>query len=210
VLVHGAFADSSSWTRVIQRLQSHGIRVTAAANPRRGISIDSAYIANMIDQIHGRVIAVGDSYDGAVNSNAASMAKNVVGLIFVAAFARDEGEQLGAVASGSKDSVLNTAQVSLRYPTGNGGETAVEFAIHPSKVHAVFAADLPVEPAAVMAATQHPVAELAFSEPNGPPTWRTLPGWAMVATGDKAAGTDVVRSIAERTGATVTEFEGSM
>jgi hypothetical protein len=157
VLVHGAFADSSSWTRVIQRLQSHGIRVTAAANPRRGISIDSAYIANMIDQIPGRVIAVGDSYDGAVNSNAASMAKNVVGVIFVAAFARDEGEQLGAVASGSKDSVLNTAQVSLRYPTGNGGETAVEFAIHPSKVHAVFAADLPVEPAAVMAATQHPV-----------------------------------------------------
>jgi hypothetical protein len=85
----------------------------------------------------------------------------------------------------------------------------VEFAIHPSKVHDIFAADLPVEPAAVMAATQRPVAELAFSEPNGPPTWRTLPGWAMVATGDKAAGTDVVRSIAERAGATVTEVEGS-
>jgi hypothetical protein len=116
--------------------------------------------------------------------NAASMAKNVVGLVFVAAFAPDEGEQLGAVASGSKDSVLNTAQVSLRYPTGNGGETAVEFAIHPSKLHDVFAADLPVEQAAVMAATQRPVAGLAFSEPNGlPPGGPCLAGrWSQWAT----------------------------
>src|SRR5207302_11071219 len=87
---------------------------------------------------------------------------------------------------------------SLRYPTGNGGETAVEFAIHPSKLHDVFAAHLPLEQATIMAATQRPVTELAFSEPIGPPTWRTLPSLAVVATGDKAAVTDVVRSIAER------------
>ena len=209
VLVHGAFADSSSWTGVIQRLRAAGVQVTAAANPLRGISIDSAYVASFIDQIPGPVLAVGHSYGGAVISNAASMAKNVVGLVFVAAFAPDEGERLGEVESGSKDSVLNSALVPRRYPTGNGAETAVEFAIDPAKIHDAFAADLPVEQAAIVGATQRPVAELAFSEPNGRPAWKTLPSWAVVATGDKAAGTDVVRSMAERAGATITEAEGS-
>ena len=115
VLVHGAFADASSWTGVIQRLQTRGVQVTAPANPLRGISIDSAYIASVIDQISGPVLAVGHSYGGAVISNAASMTKNVVGLVFVAAFAPDEGERLGAVTGGSKDSVLNSALVPRRY-----------------------------------------------------------------------------------------------
>src|ERR671932_1388562 len=101
VLVHGAFADSSSWTGVIERLQAAGVRVTAAANPLRGISVDSTYVASFIDQIPGPVLAVGHSYGGAVISNAASMAKNVVGLVFVAAFAPEEGERLGEVTSRS-------------------------------------------------------------------------------------------------------------
>ena len=209
VLVHGAFADASSWTGVIQRLQKRGVQVTAPANPLRGISIDSAYIASVIDQISGPVLAVGHSYGGAVISNAASMAKNVVGLVFVAAFAPDEGERLGAVTSGSKDSVLNSALVPRRYPTGNGAETAVEFVIDPAKIHDAFGADLSVELAKIVGATQRPVAELAFSEPNGRPAWKTLPSWAVVATADKAAGTDVVRSMAERAGATITEVDGS-
>src|ERR671929_1238506 len=119
VLVHGAFADSSSWTQVIERLQAAGVQVIAPANPLRGISIDSAYLASVFDQIPGPVLAVGHSYGGAVISNAASMAKNVVGLVFVAAFAPDEGERLGEVESGSKDSVLNSALVPRRYPTGS-------------------------------------------------------------------------------------------
>src|SRR5438105_1886298 len=209
VLVHGAFADASSWTGVIQRLQARGVQVTAPGNPLRGISHDSAYLASVLDQIPGPVIAVAHSYGGAVISNAASMAKNVVGLVFVAAFAPDEGERLGEVTGGSKDSVLNTALVPRRYPTGNGAETAVEFAIDPGKIHDAFAADLPVELAAIVGATQRPVAELAFSEANGRPAWKTLPSWAVVATGDKAAGTDVVRSMAERAGATITEVDGS-
>ena len=209
VLVHGAFADASSWTGVIERLQAGGVQVTAPANPLRGIAIDSAYLASVFDQIPGPVLAVGHSYGGAVISNAASMAKNVVGLVFVAAFAPDEGERLGEVASRSKDSLLGTAQVPLHYPKGPGGEGAVEFAMDPAKVHDVFAADLPVEQAAVAGATQRPVAELAFSEPNGRPAWKSLPSWAVVATADKAAGTDVVRSMAERAGATITEVEGS-
>jgi pimeloyl-ACP methyl ester carboxylesterase len=209
VLVHGAFADASSWNEVIERLQADGVEVTAPANPLRGISIDSAYIASLLEQIPGPVLAAGHSYGGAVITNAATSANNVVGLVYVAAFAPDEGETLSGIESDSKDSVLNTALMQLQYPTGEGEETAVEFAIDPAKFHDAFAADLPAEQTAVMAATQRPVAELGFSEPTGEPAWKSLPAWAVVATGDKAAGADVVSSMAERAGAKITEVEAS-
>ena len=209
VLVHGAFADASSWNGVIERLQTAGMHVTAPANPLRGIAHDSAYIAAFLEQIPGPVLVVGHSYGGAVISNAATDASNVVGLVFVAAFAPEEGERLGEVESGSRDSVLMSALVQLRYPIGDGTETAVEFAIDPAKFREAFAADLPPEQTAVMAATQRPVAESAFSEPSGRPAWKSSPAWAVVATGDKAAGADVIRSMAERAGATITEAEGS-
>jgi pimeloyl-ACP methyl ester carboxylesterase len=209
VLVHGAFADSSSWNGVIERLQAKGVQLTAAANPLRGISIDSDYVASVLDETPGPVVAVGHSYGGAVITNAAKQAKNVVGLVYVAAFAPDEGETLGEVEAGSKDSVLNSAQVQLHYPAANGGEPAVESAIDPEKFHDAFAADLPTGETKIMAATQRPVAALAFTEQSGPPAWKDLPCWAVVATGDKAAGTDVIRSEAERAGATITELEGS-
>src|SRR4051794_19192311 len=131
VLVHGAFADGSSWNGVIERLQEEGIRVTAPVNPLRGIAIDSAYIASLIHQTPGPVIAVGHSYGGAVITNAATNTNNVVGLVYVAAFAPDEGERLGEIEDGSKDSVLNTALIPLQYPAGQDQETAVEFAIDP-------------------------------------------------------------------------------
>ena len=184
-------------------------RVTAPAIPLRGIAYDSAYTASFLRQIPGPVLAVGHSYGGAVISNAATDAGNVVGLVFVAAFATDEGERLGEVESTSKDSVLMPALVPLQYPTGDGAATATEFAIDPAQFHDAFAADLPSEQTAVMAATQRPVAELAFSEPSGPPGWKSLPSWAVVATGDKAAGADVIRSMAKRAGATITEADGS-
>ena len=209
VLVHGAFADASSWTGVIQRLQARGIPVIAPPNPLRGISIDSAYIASVFDQIPGPVLAVGHSYAGAVIANAATKARNVVGLVFVAALAPEEGERLGEAESSSKDSVLMSALVPFKYPTGKNGETAMEFAINPAQFRDVFAADLPAEQTVVMAARQRPVSELAFSEPSGAPAWKTLPSWAVVATGDRAAGTDVIRSMAERAGATITEVAGS-
>jgi len=207
VLVHGAFADASSWNGVIERLQANGVKVTAPANPLRGIAHDSAYTASLFEQTPGPVLAVGHSYGGAVITNAASEANNVVGLVFVAAFAPDEGETLGEVEAGSKDSVLNSALFTLNYPTADG--TEVEFAIHPDKIHDAFAADLPAEQAALMAATQRPVAEAAFSERTGPPAWKRLPSWTVLATGDKAAGTDVIRAQAERADATITEVEGS-
>ena len=208
VLVHGAFADASSWTGVIERLLAKGIRVTAPANPLRGIAGDSAYIAAVIEQIDGPVVAVGHSYGGAVITNAATDAKNVVGLVYVAAFAPEEGEKLGAAQAESKDSILNSALVPQQYPTAEGG-SATEFFIDPAKARGAFAGDLSDAQAALIAVTQRPVAESAFSEPNGPPAWRHLPSWAVVANADKAAGTDLVRSMAERAGAKITDVEGS-
>jgi pimeloyl-ACP methyl ester carboxylesterase len=208
VLVHGAFADASSWNGVITRLQAKGVPVMAPANPLRGIAADSAYLAAVLAQIEGPVVAVGHSYGGAVITNAATDAKNVAGLVYVAAFAPDEGETLGAAEAGSKDSVLNSALVPRQYPTANGG-SATEFYIDPSKARDAFAGDLSDEQAALIAATQRPVSELAFSEASGPPAWKGRPSWAVVATADRAAGTDVVRSMAERAGAKITEVDGS-
>jgi pimeloyl-ACP methyl ester carboxylesterase len=209
VLVHGAFADASSWNGVVERLLPQGHHIVAPANPLRGLTLDTAYIASVLNQIDGPVVLVGHSYGGAVNTNAATKAKNVVGLVFVAAFAPDNGETLGGVEANSKDSVLNSALVQRMYPTGKDGETAPEFTVDPAKFHDAFAADVPEHQAAVMAATQRPLAAGAFSEASGAPAWKTVPSWAVVAVGDKAAGTDVIRSMAQRAGAKIIEIKGS-
>jgi pimeloyl-ACP methyl ester carboxylesterase len=208
VLVHGAFADASSWNGVIELLQAQGMKVTAPANQLRGISIDSAYTASLIEQIDGPVLAVGHSYGGAVITNAAAQAKNVVGLVYVAAFAPEEGEKLGDVAPNSKDSVLNDALVPFQY-TRADGETGTEFAIDPAKVHDAFAGDLDPVQVALIGATQRPIADLAFGEPTTAAAWKDLPSWAVVATGDRAIGADLVRSMADRSGAAITVVDGA-
>lgn len=209
VLVHGAFADSSSWAGVIERLQAKGVPVVAVANPLRGISADSAYLASVFAQIPGPVLAVAHSYGGAVISNAATGAQNVVGLVFVAAFAPDTDEILGDVTAESKDSILMPALRQREYPTGRNGETAPEFFIDPAMFRSAFAADLPEARTAVMAATQRPIAAAAFSDRSGPPAWKSLPSWAVVATEDKAAGADLVRTMARRAGADIVEIDSS-
>lgn len=209
VLVHGAFADSSGWAGVIERLQGAGIAVTAAVNPLRSVSHDAAYVASFVQQIPGPVLLVGHSYGGVVITNAASAAGNVVGLVYVSAFAPDEGESLMDIEVDSKDSVLNSSLLPLQYPTVQGAETAVELIINPEKYHEAFAADLPEEQTKVMALYQRPAAALAFSETSGAPAWKSLPSWAVVATGDKAAGTDVLRTMATRAEATITDVDGS-
>ena len=208
VLVHGAFADSSSWNGVIERLQAKGVQVTAPANPLRGLTADSAYLVGVLGQTPGSVLLVGHSFGGAVISDAAHRASNVVGLVFVAAFAPEAGEILGQVTPTSKDAILGTALVPHQYPKATGG-TATEYVVDPPKFHDVFAADLQDDQAAVLAATQRPVADAAFSDVMGTPAWKDLPSWAVVATGDKAAGTDLVRSMAARAGATTTEIDAS-
>src|ERR671917_1911539 len=140
VLVHGAFADASGWNDVVERLHAEGFKVTAPANPLRGVEIDSAYIASLLSQMPGPVVAVGHSYGGAVITNAATDAQNVVGLVYVAAFAPDEGETLGEAEGGSRDSVLLSALVPHQYPTDGG--TATEFSIDPAKARDAFASDV--------------------------------------------------------------------
>jgi len=207
VLVHGAFADAGSWAGVVELLLAEGVKVQAPANPLRGLAADAAYVRSVIEQIEGPVLAVGHSYGGAVITNAATGLANVRGLVYVAAFAPDEGEALGDVEAGSTDSVLNAALKPATYPTD--GEPAPELYVDPTRFHEAFASDLPPDQSAVLGASQRPVAAAAFAEKTGSPAWKTLPSWAVVAAGDKAAGADVIRSMAERAGADAIELEGS-
>ena len=209
LLVHGVAADGSSWAGVIERLQAAGVGVRALVNPLRGLAADSAYVARAIQQTPGPVLAIGHSYGGAVITNAATNADNVVGLVYVAAFAQEEGETLQDIEGTSRDSALGPALREMQYPTGQGSQTAVELFVDPGLFHAVFAGDLPAVQAAVLGAVQRPCAAAAFGERSGPPAWKRLPAWAVVATGDKAVGSDVVRSMAERARAGIVEVEGS-
>ena len=132
--------------------------VKAIVNPLRGVSADAAYVASAIDQIDGPVLAVGHSYGGAVITNATTNSKNVVGLVYVAAFAPDEGETLGPIIGSSKDSKLLAAVQETRFPTGNGSDTAAEVSIDAAKFHEVFTADLSPEESDVLAVSQRPIA----------------------------------------------------
>ena len=207
VLVHGAFADASGWSGVIERLLAAGVRVQAVANPLRGITADADYVASVFRHIAGPVLAVGHSYGGAVITNAASAADNVVGLVYIAAFAPDEGESLGEIESRSTDSILPAALRPYEDPSTSG--ILPELSIDPAQFRAAFAADLPESQTSVMAVSQRPIAVAAFQEKTGVPAWRNLPAWAVVATADKAAGSDVVRSMAQRAGAQITEVDAS-
>lgn len=131
----------------------------------------------------------------------------MVGLVFVAAFAPDDGEWLGDVTARSKDAILGPALLQRKYPIGRDGETGVEFVVNPARFHEVFAADLPADLSAILAAGQRPIAQSAFSEKAGPPAWKSIESWAVVARGDKAAGADIVRSMAQRAGAKIVEVE---
>jgi pimeloyl-ACP methyl ester carboxylesterase len=220
VIVHGAFTDASSWmgfgghgllghggNGVIERLQRQGYSVIAPPNPLRGVRSDSAYIASVINQIDGPILLVAHSYGGAVISNAGAKASNVVGLVYVAALIPEEGERLTDVQS--KDSILNPLLIERHYPTGSDGETATEYSIDPAHFRRAFAADAPEERTRLMAAAQRPIAGAAFADTSGPVAWKTLPSWAIIATEDVGAGTDIVRSMAQRAGAKVTELKGS-
>ncbi len=208
VLVHGAFADGGSWAGVAERLLGAGVEVLTPAIGLRGIALDSEYLASVFAQIDGPVVAVGHSYGGAIISNAAAGASNVAGLVFVCGFAPEENEKLSDVEGTSRDSALGTALVQRQYPLG-GGQSAVELYVDTAKFPAVFAGDLPPVQAAVLGSSQRPVAAAAFDEPNGAPAWKALPSWAVVATGDKAAGADVTLMMARRANATITELDGS-
>ncbi|WP_408004316.1 alpha/beta fold hydrolase [Zestomonas carbonaria] len=196
VLVHGAFAESSSWNGVAARLESEGYPVVAAANPLRGVKNDSDYVADIVGHTPGPVILVGHSYGGTVISNAVHGQDNVKALVYVAAFALEKGE--------------TTAELSGRYPGGTLGSALAQpvelrngdkdLYIQQDKFHQQFAADVPAEEAALMAATQRPITVAALNEPAGDPAWKQLPSWFIYGTADKNVPEAALEFMAERAG----------
>jgi pimeloyl-ACP methyl ester carboxylesterase len=209
VLVHGAFADASSWSGVISELQSSGVSVTAPANQLRGIPTDAAYLTSFVDQVDGPTILVGHSYGGALITQSGTDARDVVGLVFVAAFAPEADEKLADINARYPDIPLSAAQRTLTYPTGDG-TSGTEVLIDEASFRDAFCADVAAEQARVMALTQRPVAVDAFtSVVTGTPAWRSLPSWAVVATADHAIHPDAERDMAKRAGAEVVELDAS-
>jgi pimeloyl-ACP methyl ester carboxylesterase len=207
VLVHGAFADASSWSRIVPRLHEAGAKVEAVPNPLRGLTYDGEYVASLVGQIDGPVLLVAHSYGGPVITYAASKATNVKGLVYIASFGLDQGVgTLESVAS-FPPSELGTALLPRAYPLGD--ETGTELYIQPEHYHSVFCADLPAQEAAVLAVSQRPGSELAFGEPLAvEPGWKTVPSWFGVAGADHAINPDSERAAAQRMGATTVEIEG--
>jgi len=208
LLVHGAFADASGWAGVIPALQAAGVDVIAPANPLRGLAVDAAYIAGVAGEIDGPVLLAGHSYGGAVITTAGAQAGNVVGLVYIAAFAVDEGESALDVAGRFPQSRLNQALRPATFTTGCG-EPGVELYIKNDAFPEVFAADLPEHLTTVMAVTQRPIAAAALEAKSQAAAWRTLPSWYAVATADQAIHPDAQRFMAKRAGAQTVEVNAS-
>jgi pimeloyl-ACP methyl ester carboxylesterase len=206
VLVHGGFADASFWVPVIRELQAGGLPVLAPANPLRGLAADAEYIAGVVRQIDGPVLLVGHSYGGAVISVAGAAAANAVGLVYVAAFALDEGESFAEIFERFGATPLMDAVRPGSYPVAGG--TAVELTIAPELYQSAFAADLPSELTEVLAVSQRPFAAI-FDDRAQAAAWKTLPSWAIVATADQAIPPDAERHMAARAGAQTVEADAS-
>ncbi|GEL98281.1 alpha/beta fold hydrolase [Cellulomonas terrae] len=210
VLIHGAFADASGWGGVISRLTAAGHTVYAPANPLRSVSGDAAYVRSFVSTIEGPVILVGHSYGGAVITNAAVGADNVRALVYVAAFALDEGEAAGpATALGSDGPPPDLTQVIVVRPFPDAGEGNADAYLDPAIFPQTFCQDLPPEEGAIMAVSQRPAALATLGEPSGPPAWRTLPSWYLVASQDRVIPPAAERAMAARAGSTTVEIDSS-
>jgi|SRR5690606_30513802 len=197
VLVHGAFAESASWNGVITRLQSHGVKTVAVANPLRSLAGDAAYVRDVIATIGTPVVLVGHSYGGMVITEAAADNEAVVALVYVSAFAPDSGQSAFELSTSAPGSTLGEALAA--YPVATGGN---EFAIRTEAFHHQFAADVAEDVAALMAATQRPVTEAALSEglPTAHPAWKSTPSWHVFGDQDLNIPVAVFRAGAERAG----------
>ncbi|MFJ8996513.1 alpha/beta fold hydrolase [Streptomyces sp. NPDC102279] len=207
VLVHGAFADASSWSGVTRRLQRQGYTVVAAANPLRDLDGDAAYVSSVLDGITGPVVLVGHSYGGEVITNAAVGHPNVKALVYVAAFAPEQGESGLALTGRFPGSQLGAHLTVRPFPQAAGG-TGSEATVDPAAFHAVFAADVPDRTSEEMASAQRPVALAALAAPSGVPAWKTIPSWYLVAGSDQAIPAAAERFMAQRAGAHTTEVKG--
>ncbi|MER6536866.1 alpha/beta hydrolase [Streptomyces sp900105755] len=185
VLLHGAFADASSWNGVVQKLQRNGYTVAAPANPLRGVAQDSAYLASFLKSITGPVILVGHSYGGEVISQAAVGNDNVKALVYINALMPDKGESQVTLAAKFAPAPLTKALKPVPFQAGPGS-TGTDVYIQPDKLHQVFAADLPTSQTTVMAATQRPIAMSAFADKLTGAAWHTKPVYALVGRQDMA------------------------
>ncbi len=197
VLVHGAYAESSSWNDVVPPLVDEGHRVIAWAAPLRGIAQDAVALADLVRSVDGPVVLVGHSYGGALLTNVPTDAGDVRGLVFIAGYALEPGESCADASSLAPGGTLGPALV--RVPLTGG---AVDTYIDPARYHQQFAEDLPEALTALMAVTQRPVAEAALGEPSGDsPSWRTVPSWFLFGELDRNIPAGAHRIMAERAGA---------
>jgi pimeloyl-ACP methyl ester carboxylesterase len=209
VLEHGAWADASSWDKVIAGLQRRGFTVYAPPNPLRGLPQDSAYLHDFLTQnaaLQGKpVVLVGHSYGGAVITNAAVGDPEVKALVYVDAFIPDQGETLQDLSSARPGSCLGAPGVfnPVPYPGGPPGD--VDLYLNPDVVPGCFASGLPAPQAAVIAATQRPLAFSTLTEPSGPPAWKTIPSWAVIGTADRVIPPAELTFMAQRAGAHITD-----
>lgn len=208
VLVHGAFADASSWAKVTERLQRKGYTVYAPANPLRGIAPDADYLRSFLATIPGPIVLVGHSYGGAVITNAATGNASVQALVYVAAYALDEGESIGAANALGGGTALLGQHIVVR-PTAGASPGDVDAYVDPAYFRDVFAADLSAADAAVLAAGQRPLLASALGTPSGVPAWRTIPSWYVVATKDHAIPPEAERAMAARAGSRTVELNTS-
>jgi pimeloyl-ACP methyl ester carboxylesterase len=208
VLVHGAWADAASWDKVIPRLQEDGFTVCAPPNLLRGLPQDSAYLRGFLTQnpaLAGKpVVLVGHSYGGAVITTAAAGDTGVRALVYVDAFIPDQGDTIGGLAAAQPGSCVGPDSFDpVPYPGAPAGD--VDLYLRPSVVPGCFATGLPASQAAVIAATQRPLTASAFTEPSGPPAWKTIQAWAVIGTEDRVIPPAQLTFMARRAGAHITE-----
>ncbi|MGX1267928.1 alpha/beta fold hydrolase [Streptomyces phaeoluteigriseus] len=208
VLVHGAFADSTSWNDVIGRLRHDGYPVVAVANPLRSLSGDSAYLKNVLAGIDGPVVLAGHSYGGSVISNAATGNKNVKALVYLAAFLPEKGESAVDLSERFPGSTLGDALRSVPVTNADGSQ-GTDLYIQNDKFRHQFAADVPRNETDLMAVTQRPITEAALAEGAAEPAWKTVPSWVLVATRDLNIPAAVQRFMAERADAHTAEVRAS-
>ncbi|XVU21755.1 alpha/beta fold hydrolase [Actinoplanes sp. CA-054009] len=208
VLVHGAWADASSWNKVVPRLLDDGYPVAAIANPLRSLSGDAAYIRAYLESIEGPVVLVGHSYGGAVITNAATGLKNIKALVYVNAFAPDTGESATALAGPDSALSADPATIFDFVPATLPPTPATDLYLKKSTVFASFATGLDARDKALVAATQRPATIGALNEPSGPPAWKTIPSWYLIGARDAIIPPAVERTMARRAGSKIIEYDG--
>jgi pimeloyl-ACP methyl ester carboxylesterase len=209
VLVHGAWADASSWDGEVSALQGQGYEVRAIANPLENLTTDSEYVANFLKSLNGPIVLVGHSYGGSVITNAAAGNSNVKALVYIDAAAPAVGETNGSL-SGS-DSVLKQKPESelfdkIPYPGASPG--AVDLYLKKDIFLHNFGNDLPADEATKLWATQRAASTSAFETPSKFAAWETIPSWYFISSGDQIITPTSERAMAERSGAHVTVFDG--